>query len=115
MKDLYKGRYLIAVYDKEDNCKGVASSIKELKQIENLGSMPYPICYKILNGKYNYLFSKYYFIDCLEEHDDIFKEEDEIFLKECPNRITDNIKASLMGISLRTYYRKKSKEREREL
>lgn len=104
MKDLYKGRYLIAVYDKDENCIGVFKSIKELKKL----SSTYKIFYSSFNSKYFCLFHKYYLIDCLEQHDDIFSEEDKEFLKECPDIITNNVKANKLGISLRSYYRKKS-------
>ena len=116
MKDLYKGRYLIAVYDKEERCLGVASSIKELKEMKNLLN-PYGMFSKMLNGKYKYLFHQYHLIDCLEKHDDVFQEEDELFLKECPDVITDKLRAEALGLSLRNYYRKKAsmKTKEREL
>lgn len=81
MKNLYKGRYLIAIYDKNDECIGVFKSVRELKENNDI-NQPYSIFYKMLNGEYGKMFSKYYLIDCLEEHDDIFKEEDKLFLQE---------------------------------
>ena len=90
MKDLYKGRYLIAVYDETDTCVGVFGSIKEIMKIRKLNN-PYSMFYRILNGKYQFSSNTYHLIDCLEEHEDIFVEEDALFLKECNNNLNSLI------------------------
>ena len=114
MKDLYKGRYLIGWYDKDDNCIGVFSSIKELNEIKKTPNL-YSIINHILNKKEGENFTQYRLIDCLEKHEDIFQEEDEIFLKECPEKVTNKMKAKSLGLSLKTYYRKKGLLGEKEL
>ena len=76
---LYKGRYLIAIYDNDDNFIDCATSVKDL-WFKN----PKSTYSEISRGQFFHRQRDYkvYLIDCLEKHDDIFKEEDEIFLKE---------------------------------
>lgn len=97
---LYKGRYLIAVYDKNDNFIDCATSLSELKFIQRQ-SVYSQISHKQFFGERKFV--NVYLIDCLEKHNDCFKEEDEIFLREFgrnPETIAKNL-----GISRRTYYR----------
>lgn len=104
-RDLYRGRYLLAVYDQDDRLLGVETKLQGLQKYYNV------------NGNYNVAFDwcmkhqkiKLVLIDCLESHDDCFKEEDKKFLefveshhKKSSQEMSQEIKASL-----RTYERKK--------
>lgn len=104
-RDLYRGRYLLAVYDQDDRLLGVETEVQGLQKYYNV------------NGNYNIAISwcmkhqkkKLVLIDCLERHNDCFKEEDKKFLefveshhKKSQQEISQEIKASV-----RTYYRKK--------
>lgn len=71
---LYKNRYLIAIYDKNDNLIDVACNPAELSGYKH----PQSMISRIYHGKVNT--NKIYLIDCLEEHNDIFSEEDKLFL-----------------------------------
>ena len=75
---LYKGKYLIAIYDKKDNFIECSTSIQELR-FTNRETVVTRISKNDLfkSRKYNI-----FLIDCLEKHDDIFAEEDKIFLNE---------------------------------
>ena len=97
---LYKKKYLIAVYDKDDNLVSVSGNAKLLSCAVRVA----------LTRK----LYKVYLIDVYEKHDDIFSFEDEIFLKEEQNNIlTNKEKANKMGISLRTYQRRLKDEKIR--
>lgn len=102
--NLYKGRYLIAVYDKDDYLIDVACSVKELKNISKKRSVYSSISRNIHHKSPVH---KYHLIDCLEKHNDIFAEEDEIFLKSdfLEHKTIQQI-AKELGISERTLYRK---------
>ena len=78
MLRLYKGRYLIAVYDKNDRFVDCATSIMQLKMFKSNS------VYSQISRNQFFSMRKYkvYLIDCLEKHDDVFAEEDEIFLQE---------------------------------
>lgn len=86
MEKLYKDRYLIAVYDRfNECCYGVYESINQIAPFIDVASLKTIISraiatYKtfpvIACGKYEFCF-----IDIFEEHDDIFHEEDVEFLK----------------------------------
>lgn len=106
IEDLYKGKYLIACYDKDGFLIDVANKPSQItvykkEQIEC-------ICSRILQGK-EHKFVK--LIDCLEIHNDLFEEEDRIFIefmKSLPHKKTNAILAKELGISVRTLYRRKN-------
>lgn len=101
MKGLYKGRYIIAVYDNEDNLLEVETKAEDLKFVNGNG----------LGRRKNGDNSKYkvYLIDALEKHDDIFQEEDKIFLEsiKTEQKMTNKDQAYNLGISLRQFYYKR--------
>lgn len=103
MKGLYKGKYLIAVYDKDDYLIEVACLPRELikKCVSKYIS-------RVAKGtiKSNHI----YLIDCTEKHDDIFAEEDKLFLNFVKNNRHHTIaeEAKRLGVSVRTYCRHKS-------
>lgn len=84
---LYKDRYMIAVYGRDDDvCYGVFDNIEQLqksayvnakrfKGIISRAIRLYKSFPNIMLGKYCYCF-----IDVFEQHDDCFAEEDKIFL-----------------------------------
>ena len=104
MKGLYKGRYLIAVYDRNDYLVDVGLSVKELHCVKRITHQMFS---KTTHGGYQS--RKYYLIDCLEKHDDIFAEEDEIFLQEINRIPTCAEEAKRLGVNIRTYFRHKAK------
>ena len=105
---LYKDRYLIAVYDKEDHLLDCVTSLKDV------GFLSKDTIYSEVSrnaffnnvhcGKY-----RVFLIDCLEEHDDCFKEEDEIFLEQEKRYSTKkSVYAKLAekyGVNIRTIQR----------
>ena len=103
---LYKGRYLIAVYDDNDNFIDCGTSIKELTFMKHR-----TIVEQLSRGSFFTKKKKHiYLIDCLEKHNDCFNEEDEIFLKEIGNKPTTKtaryeLLAKRFGVGLRTIYR----------
>ena len=103
MKGLYKGRYIIAIYDKNDYLIEVACSPKELTRYSDENSARSNIS-KVLNGRSS---KSIHLIDVMEKQDDIFAEEDEIFLDYVLETQVKTIKgkAKELGISERTYYR----------
>ena len=103
MKGLYKGKYLIAVYDKNDYLLEVACSPSELTCFK--GAAEY-LC-KIANGQA--ISSRIFLIDVTEKHNDIFAEEDKIFLEYInkTRKKTIEEKARELNMSARTYYRRK--------
>lgn len=104
MKGLYKGRYIIAIYDKNDYLIDVVCSPKELRDYKNKNSAKSAISHTLRRGS-----SSIHFIDVIEKQDDIFIEEDKLFIdfvKETYGEI-NKIKAKALGISERTYYRRK--------
>ena len=109
MLRLYKGRYLIAVYDNNDQFVDCATSIMQLKMFKSKS------VYSQISRNQFFSMRKYkiYLIDCLEKHDDVFAEEDEIFLQDlqCYKSKTDIYKslAEKYGKSLRTIQRLVSK------
>lgn len=111
MKNLYKGRYMIAVYDEEDCLIDVGFNIKELLTCKKPSIFRSNLS-RHLNGKRKN--RKIYLIDLLENHNDCFCLEDKVFLKEFEEDFkTDNQRAEELGVSLRTYYRYKAKERKK--
>lgn len=81
METLYKGKYLIAVYDKDDNFIDCATNIVELKVFKPQTYYGQATRKDITKHKFRKGY-KVFLIDCLEKHYDIFAEEDEIFLNE---------------------------------
>lgn len=117
MNGLYKGKYLIAVYDDEDNLIDVGCTPSRLNIVGRckVTASNYYHIYRVFNKKQQN--SRIHFIDCTEKHDDIFAEEDEIFLEYIKNinhcafvdKEPDRVKAERLGVSLRTYMRHKAK------
>ena len=107
MKNLYKGRYMIAVYDEEDYLIDVGFNVNELLTCKNPSTFRRNLN-RHLNGKRTK--HKIYLIDLLENYEDCFCLEDKVFLKEFEENLkTDNERAEELGVCLRTYYRYKSK------
>lgn len=103
---LFRNRYLVAIYDKQDRLVDVIGAPSELK-----GNNKYSVkngVNRVINRHKSS--KKYYIIDCLEVHDDIFKEEDEEFIKFINQEKTKTQReiALDLGMSERNYYRKKS-------
>ena len=69
MKQLYKGKYLVVIYDRKGNIKRVMSDIPR-EQITFISH--------VFNGTIKA--NNVEFIDVFEEHDDCFAEEDKIFI-----------------------------------
>ena len=69
MKQLYKGKYLVVIYDRKGNIKRVMSDIPR-EQITFISH--------VFNGTIKA--NNVEFIDVFEEHDDCFSEEDKIFI-----------------------------------
>ena len=67
MKQLYKGKYLVVIYDRKGNIKRVMSDIPR-EQITFISH--------VFNGTIKA--NNVEFIDVFEEHDDCFSEEDKI-------------------------------------
>lgn len=106
---LYKGRYLIALYDKDDRLVDVGLRPSDLELFKH---RPESFYEQTCRGDVKFYNCNVYLIDCLEKHDDIFKEEDEIFLEEI-NAIESKDEqleklAKELGISKRTAYRWKA-------
>ena len=74
---LYKGKYLVALYDQKDECVCVGSSLDELSLGKNY---IYWLVHQAKLGKNTHY--KLHLIDCTEKHNDIFAEEDDIFMQE---------------------------------
>lgn len=104
--ELYKGKYLIAIYDKDERLVAVATKPSELKKIMNKASFYSGISRK----KHKHRPMKHIFlIDCLEKHNDIFAEEDEIFLRQTPIKPPSILEqAKVLGMSKRALYRRKA-------
>lgn len=103
---LYRGRYLIALYDKNDILVDVATLPSELELFKRRPSSFYE---QVCRGDNRLYGCRVYLIDCLEKNDDIFSEEDKIFLDEI-NTIESVDKqleeiAKINGVSKRTAYR----------
>ena len=102
-KSLYKNRYLIAVYDNNENLVDVLCNSREVWKYCRAFYRKNEVSY----SKY-----KFYLIDCLEKHNDIFKEEDKIFLEEFEETRKSETRKNVenlmkkYNISLRTAYRK---------
>lgn len=78
MKGLYKGKYLIAIYDKEDRLIDVACNINELTHYKN-SKTAWSVIGHVQRGSVKS--AGIHLIDVTEKHNDIFSEEDELFLK----------------------------------
>lgn len=106
MKGLYRGKYLIAVYDKNDYLIEVACSPNELTCFKDQRRAVEYIS-KIANG--HRISSRIFLIDVTEKHNDIFNKEDQLFLeyiKETRKKTIEE-KARELNMSARTYYRRK--------
>lgn len=79
MKKLYKNRYLIAIYDNNDNLIEVAENPRELLFLKNRPE-PYAFIKNFLDKRKNPTTFTIHLIDVYEKHNDIFVEEDKIFL-----------------------------------
>ena len=118
MKGLYKGKYLIAVYDKNDYLIDVACMPSQLSCFKNNESV---MSYINRVAKGTQKSKRIYLIDVTEKHNDIFAEEDQLFLEYIEETNTSSLnqteinkqKAVELGISLRTYYRRKAAYKER--
>lgn len=121
MQNLYKGKYIIAVYDSNDeDLLGVFDNPNELEKlldtkyaktiiaryIKTFGTFPVIKC-----NKYNF-----YFIDIYETHNDIFKREDKEFLKFYKETRRPNLQdiCKERGISQTTYYRQRRLENQQK-
>ena len=100
---LYKGKYLIALYDWNDNLIDVATSVSKLCKFNSWSKLRHKLTHK---NKTNKKMFKVFLIDCTEKHNDVFKTEDELFLMEIKTK-TDKELAFELGISLKTFYRRK--------
>lgn len=113
MGSLFKGRYIIAVYDanNDEDLLGVFDNPNDMKEflqteyadtiisryIKTFGTFPVIRCNKYI----------FYFIDVLEKHNDIFAYEDKEFLK-CykKSRTSEQVAyCKRKKISRTTYYR----------
>ena len=120
-KRLYKNRYLIALYDRDDEyCCGVFDNIEELsvfvdvkflKCVISRAIKNYKVLPSISYGKYNY-----YFIDIYEKHNDCFADEDKEFLKYYENErpLSASEYATKIGVSQRTFMRDLAKYKKGE-
>lgn len=107
METLYKGRYLIALYDKDDYLVDVATKPSDFRHICPRTKTFYEQKSKGIQTLKGY---KVFLIDCLEKHDDIFVEEDNLFLnyvKAHEKSIDKQLEeiAIRYGVSKRTAYR----------
>ena len=109
MKGLYKGKYIIAIYDENDDLIEVACKPEELKFFKNKRYL-LPSLNRYLRTNTSPKHTKLYFIDCTEKHDDIFAEEDEIFLDFVKSELfkTQRELAKELGVSLGTYRKYKN-------
>lgn len=104
MNGLYKGKYIIAIYDKDDRFIDVACLPSELITYANKSAAKSLIS-RICNGWVTS--NKIYLIDVTEKQEDIFEEEDELFL--------DFVKKSKKEKEIkskREYYRQKACQNE---
>lgn len=102
---LYKNRYLIALYDNNDEVLiGVYDNVQELAKSQNLNISS--VKSQISRGN-----KRFFLIDAFEIVDDCFKEADEqtnkMFRSGELTRLTNRELAKKMGIPERTFYRKK--------
>lgn len=104
MKDLYKGKYLIAIYDKNDNFIDVQ------QRREYLGKRKYQF------NRYKGSQYSYHLIDCTEEHDDVFAYEDKVFLEwvKANHKETVREKAKRIGKGWRTIHRYEALLKDKE-
>lgn len=88
MERLYKGKYLIAVYSRNDEmeyCEGVYESIEQLARYTDVKYIKCVISRSLQTyhtfPTIEYGMYKFCFIDIYEKHDDIFQEEDKLFIE----------------------------------
>ena len=112
----YKGKYMLAVYNKEDYCEGVFDNIKELNKF--LGYADKTVFYAINRtldkDTLSFRVKDYniYLID-FKVTKDCFEEEDILFKKCIINELLDNClpmkeATQIFNISNRTYFRWKN-------
>lgn len=104
MKGLYKGKYLIAVYDKAGDLMDVACLPSELTCFKDK-ELAIDYINKIANGKW--VSDRVFLIDVTEQHDDVFAEEDKLFLEfvmETRQKTITELTRE-QGICRRKYYR----------
>lgn len=111
MNGLYKGKYLIAIYDKEGFIRAVCDSPAEVISEGIYKSHAiYAILSKLEAKKLENKRIK--LIDCTPQHD-CFEEEDKLFLqfieREKPPTATASLEAQRLGVSIRTYFRHKTR------
>ncbi|NCD06399.1 MAG: hypothetical protein EOL97_09785 [Spirochaetia bacterium] len=115
---LYKGRYLIALYEKDNetlamNENGIAifASPKELSLwLNRTDNSVYSGIRHLLNEEKRKLFATYnlHLIDCLEQNNDCFVEEDKLFLQFIEKDMANSPKKiNNTDISRRQFYRNK--------
>jgi DNA invertase Pin-like site-specific DNA recombinase len=109
MIKLYKGKYLIALYNKDDRLVDVGVSPRELEFFKNRTNSFYEM---VSRGDKMFHGCTLHLIDCPKKHNDVFKEEDEIFLREMrcvKNKCKEVDKiAKQLGVSRATVYKLKS-------
>lgn len=106
---LYKNRYLIAIYDRNDRFVACGTSLYDFKDFK--ANTVYHMLRENRFGKY-----RAYLIDCLQPHEDVFAEEDKLFLA-CEEQFCEEQRlgkktelfkmlAKERGVSLRTIWRR---------
>lgn len=106
-------KYLIAEYRK-GYCVNLFDNVEEC--CKKSGKTKQSIFSRLTRSKQGKYKSGLFYID-LSVHSDIFQEEDEIFYNEFVKptlKKTDKEIAKELGISIRTYYRHKSKSRREQ-
>lgn len=117
MNGLYRGNYIVAVYDDNNDLIDVGCYPSELNTIWKNGSSANSYISRVFNGKIKD--KRIHFIDVTKRQDDIFAEEDELFLEYVMknrnyaagdiDRPTSKSEADRLGVSIRTYFRHKAK------
>lgn len=77
MQKLYRGKYLIAIYDSNDELVEVAGDPRELKMFKNEKTARSVISRAFTHRQCP---KKIFFIDVFDTEDDVFAEEDKEFL-----------------------------------
>lgn len=99
----YKGKYLIAIYDKNDRLIDVGCNANEITQY-SMHSMQAMLSRQ--NSKH--IYKRLFLIDVTKKHDDIFNYEDEVFLEAFSNppHISTKELAQSLGISEHSFLRR---------
>lgn len=107
MEKLFKGKYIVVVYDSEGYILEVADNPGEIKNY-SISTMR-SICSRILAGQKHKFVS---LVDVTKVHNDAFKSEDEDFLKfvdSLPSSSTNAEKSKALNMNVRTFYRRQAK------